>query len=173
MTVRIPPLDTVVRTVDALVAAGLTPAVGGSGLLVGMGLAEVANDWDVTVDADPAGVVAALDTAGVRHRDATDRGGGYATALRLVVDGAGHDVDVLVGFALPGPDGVEALPVRVTGHWRGLPLADPVVWERAYRLMGRIAKADALAGWLAQRIGSNGSSPGTRDTVPRSPKSEA
>ncbi len=174
MTLRVPPTDLVVRVIDALVAGGFTPAVGGSGLLVALALTDVANDWDVTVDGDPAGVAAALRAAGVAYRDGTERGGIFDTAARLVVDGGDHDVDLLVGFALHGPDGVEALPTRVTGSWRGLPLADPVVWERAYRLLGRAPKADALQRWLTgQRIGSKGSVPGTRSTGPRSPNSEA
>lgn len=145
MTPRVPPLATVTAVVEALARAGLTPAVGGSGLLVALGLADLANDWDVTVDAGPEAVRAALRAAGLEFRDATSRADPYRTAQRLVVDGGDHDVDVLVGFALAGPRGTERLPVRVTGRWRGLPLADPAVWRRAYALLGRPEKAALLA----------------------------
>ncbi|MBN6038339.1 hypothetical protein [Amycolatopsis sp. 195334CR] len=146
---RIPPITVAQRVVTALEAGGFTAAVGGSGLLVALELSDVANDWDVTVDADAHEVGAALERAGLTYRDDT-AGGGYATDVRFVVSEAGHEVDVLVGFALRGPDGVERLPTRVSGHWRGLPLADPRVWARAYRLLDRPAKAEILDRWLAE-----------------------
>ncbi|WP_199430959.1 hypothetical protein [Qaidamihabitans albus] len=150
--VRIPPLDVVVRVVAALREQGLTPAIGGSGLLVALGLADVAHDWDVTVDsggtAGAAAVTAALDGAGIRYREDSERGGIYATGRRYVLDGGDHTLDLLLDFAMYGPDGAERLPTRVSGHWRGLPLADPAVWARAYRLLDRPAKADALERWL-------------------------
>ncbi|PXY33459.1 hypothetical protein BAY59_10245 [Prauserella coralliicola] len=132
-------MEPVVRVVTALRAAGLNPAVGGSGLLVALGLAEVANDWDVTVDADAETVREALDAASLTYRE-LDQG-------RYVIDG----VDVMVNFALTGPAGVEALPTRVTGEWQGLPIGDPEVWARAYRLLGREAKADLLERYLESR----------------------
>jgi hypothetical protein len=135
----------VTAVVEALTRAGLDPALGGSGLLVALGLLDVAHDWDVTVDADPATVRAALRSAELPFRDATLRTDPYRTAELLVVDGGDHEVDVLVGFALVGPGGTEPLPVRVTGRWRGLPLADPAVWRRAYVLLGRPERAALLA----------------------------
>jgi hypothetical protein len=153
-TVSVPPLAVVTAVIGALRADGLVAAVGGSGLLVALGLAEVARDWDVTVDASPASVEAALGRSGFAYRDGTERGGIYASAARYVVDGADHQVDLLVDFALLGPDGVERLPTLVTGGWHGLPLADPAVWARAYRLLGRTPKAVALERWLATRSSS-------------------
>jgi len=47
----------------------LAPAVGGSGLLVALGLAEVAHDWDVTVDAPVPTVAAALDETSFSYRN--------------------------------------------------------------------------------------------------------
>ncbi|MHA6629757.1 hypothetical protein ACU61A_30325 [Pseudonocardia sichuanensis] len=145
-----PPLATVTRVVEVLQRHGMAPALGGSGLLVALGLTDRANDWDVAVDAPDDAVRAALDEAGLAYRDATDRSGVYATAWRYVIDGGDHDVDLLVRFALRGPDGVEQLPARVTGHWRGLPLGDPAVWLRAYRLLDRPGRADVLERWTAR-----------------------
>ncbi|RBM21665.1 hypothetical protein DI005_09045 [Prauserella sp. PE36] len=81
----------------------------------------------------------ALDAASLTYRE-LDQG-------RYVIDG----VDVMVNFALTGPAGVEALPTRVTGEWQGLPIGDPEVWARAYRLLGREAKADLLERYLESR----------------------
>jgi hypothetical protein len=138
----------VARVVEALTGHGLNPALGGSGLLVALGLDDVAHDWDVTVDATNTAVIAALGDAGLPYRDRTIRDGIYATSRRYVIDGGGHDVDLLVNFALRTPTGIATLPTRVTGQWCGIPLADPAVWARAYRLLGRGAKADALERWL-------------------------
>lgn len=146
---RIPPLDVVERLVRSLRARGMEPAVGGSGLLVALGLAEEANDWDVTVDAPDDAVRRVLDEDGFAYSDGTSGDGLYATERRYVVDGGDHSVDLLVGFALQAEDGgVERVPARVTGTWNGLPLADPAVWARAYELLGRPAKAAALRDWL-------------------------
>lgn len=140
-------MRTVTRVVEALTAHGLNPAVGGSGLLVALGLADVAHDWDVTVDAADTDVTAALTAAGLQYRDGTIHDGIYATGRRYVI----HDVDLLVNFALHTPAGIETLPTRVSGVWRGIPLADPAVWARAYHLLGRGAKAEALERWLSSR----------------------
>jgi hypothetical protein len=131
----------------------VAPALGGSGLLVALGLTETARDWDLTVDAPEHVVRAALRDTGLSFRDGTARGGRYATECRFVIDGGDHSVDLLVGFALYGPSGIETLPTRISGHWNGLPLADPAVWARAYRLLDRPAKARALERWLATRPG--------------------
>lgn len=144
----LPPLGVVTRVVAALHARSLTPAIGGSGLLVALGLAEVANDWDVTVDAPQAAVAEALHAAGIAYRDGTGEGGVYATERRWVINGGDHEVDLLLGFALRGPAGVEQLPTRVSGRWRGLPIGDPAVWARAYLLLERPAKAEVLYSWL-------------------------
>jgi hypothetical protein len=129
------------RLVAVLQIASWRPAIGGSGLLVALGLAGKARDWDVTVDAPAEAVVATLDRAGLSYRDETRTDGIYASDRCLVLDGP---IDLLVNFALRGPDGVERLPTRVTGCWSGLPLADPAVWARAYRMLGRDAKAALL-----------------------------
>jgi len=133
--------------IAALEAGGLTPAIGGSGLLVALELVDVARDWDVTVDAYAHEVVGAMDQAGLVYRDDTVRDDLYATDVRFVVSVAGHEVDVLVGFALRSPAGkVERLQTRVSGHWLGLPL----VWAWAYRLLNRPAKAEVLEQWLVR-----------------------
>lgn len=138
--------------VEVLQAEGLRPAIGGSGLLVAHGLSDVANDWDVTLDAAPSTVTGILSRADVQYSDGTyasDRSSG--NCRRYIVNGGDHQVDVVVNFSLRAPTGPIPLPARVTGHWRGLPLADPVVWARAYRLLGKPNKAELLEHWLNQQ----------------------
>lgn len=127
-----PPLGTLTRVIGGLRRYGLAPALGGSGLLVALGLSERANDWDLTVDAPDEAVVAALAEVAPGYREATLRTGAFAGEPRYVVDGGDHDIDVLVNFTLRGPGGPERLPTRVTGRWRGIPLGDPAIekWHR-------------------------------------------
>jgi len=146
-----PPLSAVVAVLDALQARGAVAAVGGSGLLAALGLIGRVRDWDVTTDATTQAVQAALSATGLPVVVASAGQGGYATRARFAVRGVGHDVDVLVGFALRDHGHVVALPTRVTRIWRGLPIADPEVWLQAYRLLGRQDRAALLQRWHHER----------------------
>ncbi len=144
-----PPLSVVAAVVAALQAHDAVVAVGGSGLLAALGLVDAVRDWDVTTDAATQAVEAALaDVPGLTVTAAPSGEAGYATRARFLVHGIDHDVDVLVGFALLDHEHVVSLPTRVTRMWRGLPIADPAVWLRAYRLLGRHQRADLLQRWL-------------------------
>jgi hypothetical protein len=135
----------------ALSSAGIVAAVGGSGLLAALGLASRVRDWDITTDASPQAVKAALATAGIPYILQPSRDGIYATRARLCVDGGDHDIDIIVRFAIRTGETIHEFPTRITGDWLGLPLADPAVWAQAYRLMGRPGPAAALDAWLAKQ----------------------
>lgn len=124
-------------------------ALGGSGLLAALGLTGHVRDWDVTTDAGPHAVQDALAAAGIPCTPQPSGDGPYATRAKLRVDGGDNDIDLIVGFAIRTQGGIHHLPVRVTGHWRGLPLADPAVWAHAYHLIGRGEPAAAPDTWLA------------------------
>lgn len=146
-----PPTTAVSRVLSALSARGVEAAIGGSGLLAALGLVDRVRDWDVTTDASEDLVRAALDDTGLPYLSAAVRDGIYATRERYVVTAADHEVDVIVGFAVHGStteDAVVPFPTTITGHWRGLPLADPAVWAVAYRLIGRADRAAVLERWL-------------------------
>ena len=149
LIVRTPPLPIVAAVVAALQAHGAVAAVGGSGLLAALGLVDSVRDWDVTTDAATQTVESALaQVSGATVAPAASGDAGYATRARFVVRGNDHEVDVLVGFALLEEDQVVPLPTRVTRTWQGLPIADPEVWLRAYRLLGRHERADLLQRYL-------------------------
>lgn len=146
---RTPPLAVVKAVVTALQAHGAEAAVGGSGLLAALGLVDSVRDWDVTTDAATGTVELAL--AAVPGAPVTAASAGeddFATRARFLVHGEDHAVDVLVGFALLEHEHFVPLPTRVTRTWRGLPIGDPAVWLRAYRLLGRHERADLLQRWL-------------------------
>lgn len=133
--------------IERLRIHGAEAAVGGSGLLAALGLVHEVRDRDVTTDADTATVEAALDATGAKYTRGALAIGCYATRALFVVAGPDHHVDVLVGFALRNGDRVVQLPSRVSFNWRGLPIADPLVWLEAYRLLGRRAQTALLRTW--------------------------
>lgn len=143
-----PPLDVVLRTVGALQEHGIVVALGGSGLLAAFGLVDQVRDWDLSTDAERDSVAAALSSAGIDHVQAAAGDGHYATQARFRIEGDDHEVDLLIGFALRSGGSRIAIPTRVTGYWRGLPLGDPAQWALAYRLMGRDERATPLQTWL-------------------------
>jgi hypothetical protein len=126
---------------------GIVGAIGGSGLLAALGLAQVVRDWDITTDGAPSSVERALVEVGYSYRRGAVGVGTFASAALYVVDAETHEVDVIVGFAVRVEGRKIELPTRVSGTWRSLPLADPNVWEQAYRAMGETAKADLLDSW--------------------------
>jgi hypothetical protein len=147
---RMPRIDVALRTVNALQQAMIVTALGGSGLLAALDLTDQVRDWDLTTDAEPQAVADALTCAHLDHAPAQAGEGGYATRARFRIEAGDHEIDVLVGFAFRSAGSTIHIPTRVTGHWRRLPLGDPLAWARAYRLMGRPERAAALETWLAE-----------------------
>jgi hypothetical protein len=143
-----PALNHVRATLAALHEHRLVAALGGSGLLAALGLTQRVHDWDLSSDAEPRAVEDALCASGIQYTALSTGDGVFATRSRYRVDGGDHDVELLVGFAVRAGASTVALPTRVTGTWRGLPLADPAVWARAYELMGRPESAALLRTWL-------------------------
>lgn len=134
-----PPLAPLRDLLHRLEGAGIEAALGGSGLLYPLGLVERVNDWDLTTDANPDLVRAALESLPWE-----DRTGGhdYATAGRFVIHAGTDEIDLICRFAVAGEGGVCHLPTIVTGHWQGVPLGALEVWAAAYWLIGRPQKAE-------------------------------
>ena len=152
-----PPLEPVRSIVAALEQSGMPVALGGSAVLAWLGLTDRVRDWDVTVEGDPVEVARVLGRGGLEVDDRTSRDLPFASRARLTVDAEDHEIDVIVGFALRRGNEVVRVPVRVAGHWKGLPVAEPADWRLAYQLMGRFDRADALGAFLADpdRAGSD------------------
>lgn len=140
---RTPPLTLVSHVQRVLSRRSIPSAVGGSGLLASLGLIGTVNDWDLVADAQPAAVEAALDELSLRYSRA-EQSGVFRTQALFTIDAGDHQIDVLVRFALQGPNGVIDIPARLGHWWRGLQMAEPEDWYLAYRLMGRQARAELL-----------------------------
>jgi hypothetical protein len=140
-----PPVALLLRWIGELERAGITVALGGSGLLAALGLGDRVRDWDLTTDAPFERVVAALGDA--PHR-AFGSDAIHADRKLALADGA---LEVIVGFAFHGPSGPVHIPTRVSARPDGIPLGSPEGWAVAYHLLGRAAKAESLLGYLSRR----------------------
>jgi hypothetical protein len=145
MIPEIAPLQQVVRRLNA---AGIEVALGGSGLLHSLGLIQVVHDWDLTTDAAPERVLAAVE--GLTWEEVPYGSIPFASAYRLEIALTGCQVDMMVRFAITTAEGVCALPTFPCGAWQGVPTGSPEVWAVAYRLMQRHPKADLLSAYLRE-----------------------
>ena len=121
-----PPIESLQRVFQRLTAAGVTCALGGSGLLASLGLVDRVRDWDITAEGDVA-VIAALfadlpcELAG---------NSGIHADHKVMLPGESAEVIVNFAFAVEGP--VIRIPTLVAGTWNGVATASPECWAAAY-----------------------------------------
>lgn len=146
---RTPPLPPLHAVSARLARAGLTHALGGSGLLAALGLVDAVNDWDVTVEASPA----ELEGLFAGHAFAMHGNSGCHADHKLSFEG--QPIELIARFAFFAPEGIVRIPTVVTGRWQGVPLGSPVGWAAAYALMGELEnvprrreRAERLFEWL-------------------------
>lgn len=112
-----PSIDPLRDLLRRLQAARIEAALGGSGLLYALGLAERISDWDLTTDAEPGAVRMAL--TGFSWEDRTG-GQNFESAGRYVVHVDGEELDLISRSALRSEAGITRLPTIITGWWQGL-----------------------------------------------------
>ncbi len=137
-----PPLAGAHEIVARLERAGITVALGGSGLLAALGLATTVHDWDLTTDAAREDVEAALEGIEWDYKGSDE----LHADEKLMVPSL--ELEIIRGFAFFTPDGIVRIPTVVTRRWAGLPVGSPVAWAVAYGLLGREPKCEALCAWL-------------------------
>lgn len=153
-----------VRTVTrALARRGLKAVLGGSGLLLSLGLVSEVRDWDLMTEASLAEVTAALE--GLRWRPVSAGDPPFATEYRLEITAGDRPVDLFGRFAIRTTGGVCRLPALAAHNWEGVAVCAPEVWVAAYTLMGRTEKADLLRGWVRQ----HGADPAALDRLLQEP----
>jgi hypothetical protein len=146
-----PPIAPLLEIGTRLDQAGLAWALGGSGLLLALGLVDRANDWDVTCDVPAAVAAAAL--AGVPH-SMSGNSGVHADEKLMFAEAR---TELICRFAFFTPVGISYLPTAIRGRWNGIPLASAEVWAVGYALMAELegserrrARADLLFSYLAR-----------------------
>jgi len=148
----IPPLAPLRTVMSALRSHGIEAAIGGSGLLLGLGLTDTVNDWDLTCDAPWEQVEQAL--RGLPALGAPCGDSHYRSSYRLAIPIDGVTIDLMGRFSIETEAGVCHLPTIACGCLEpDLPTGSPDVWAVAYRLMGRHAKADKLFAYVQEHGG--------------------
>jgi hypothetical protein len=137
-----PPFASLLDAAQRLEHARIEFALGGSGLLLALGLVDEARDWDLTTDAPLDRVLDSLD--GIEQTLVGSSG--VHADHKLVLHGG--TIEIIVGFAIRSDRGVARLPTIVSGRWRGIPLGSPEVWAVAYALLGRAEKSELVLGHL-------------------------
>lgn len=140
-----PPLRPLRDVVARIEGAGLACALGGSGLLVALGLARRARDWDLTTDAPRTRLEPLLADLIPEHVGPN----GVHADQKLVLPAL--RIECIIGFAFHAGGPIVRIPTRVMRRWRGLPVGSPEAWAVAYALLGRSAKSDLLFAHLARR----------------------
>lgn len=132
---------------------GIDYALGGSGLLLALGLNVAVRDWDITTNAAESTVHAAL--TGLHVQTATSGDYPFASRYKLLIHTEEPQVEVFGDFAIHAAAGLCRLPSLRNGQvWNGIALGSPEVWYAAYALMGRQEKSSALLRYL-QEHGAN------------------
>ena len=142
-----PPLQVVQALFADLAALGRV-VLGGSALLYALGLSDRVRDWDLVTDVPAEQVAQVLAARGLPAERRSGDSPQFATAALFQVGAGDHDIDVMVDFAVPAAAETVVIPPRSWRSWNQMMLADPQDWELAYRLMGRVEKAELLHDWL-------------------------
>ena len=117
-----PPAGPLLEAVRRIESAGLTVALGGSGLLAALGLGtEIERVGASGIHAD--------------HK------------VRL----EGGAVEIICGFAIRAGAGVVRIPTVVSARVELVPIGSPEAWAVAYALLGREEKSERLMRWLEAR----------------------
>ncbi|MBI1798240.1 MAG: hypothetical protein HYR73_00970 [Candidatus Eisenbacteria bacterium] len=127
-----PPLDPLLEIGARLDRAGIVWALGGSGLLLALGLVDRANDWDLTCG-EPADRVATI-FEDIAH----ERSGASGVHADEKIVFTAERTELICRFAFFTPAGVTRIPTLVSARWRGVPLVSPEAWAAAYALMGEL-----------------------------------
>lgn len=125
---------------------GIDYVIGGSGMLLGLGLTDTVGDWDIMTEASEKEIRAAL--AAYTIVDADGPSDLYRSAYKLRLEEVEPEVEIIGGFAVRTQRGICRLPALPGTGGGDLRIASPEIWFAAYTLMGRTAKAERLEVYL-------------------------
>ena len=130
---------------DRLKEANIDHALGGTGLLFALGLIGEVHDWDITVEA-PLELIEPMLAGLIWEPVGPSEAFSSDFLIRIFLEGA--VIEIISGFTILRSGQKHRIPFSVAGQWKGVPLANPKTWQKAYELMGQIHKSKALANHL-------------------------
>ncbi|NQX61200.1 hypothetical protein [Paenibacillus qinlingensis] len=148
----IPDIKNLVAVTQTLEHAGICYSLGGSGLMLSLGLTNTVGDWDVMVDAPKEQVKSALQHEHIEEITSGDYP--FGTAYKLVIHSQAPQVELIGRLSIYTDEGLCRLPSIPSTIWNGIHVGSPEVWYVAYALMNRSAKAAILLSYLKE-IGAN------------------
>ncbi|TXK76389.1 hypothetical protein [Paenibacillus sp. N3.4] len=134
------------RVTEAIHSKGISYAIGGSGLLLSLGLISAMNDWDVMTEAPLDALIASLYKERIEVLPSGDEP--FNSQYRLLVQTDDKPIEIIGSFQLKTDSGIARLPAISAHIWKGLAIASPEVWAVAYELMMRPHKAELLWTYL-------------------------
>lgn len=145
-------LTSLTALTEQLERSGISYSLGGSGLLLSLGLTSTVGDWDVVTDAPKDKVLAVLGNYEVEDLASGDHP--FGTEYKLAILQMEPPVEIIGGLAIHSDYGLCRLPATAVSLWHGIQMGSPEVWYVAYALMNREAKADLLLAYLKE-VGIN------------------
>jgi len=143
----IPSLEALKEISSKLNQAGLTYALGGSGLLYAKGLVDTVNDWDITIEARWDQMEPILKGLNYQLSQSSDD---FASGFLCKLDYKKTKFDLIGEFAIAKPEAVYQFPTVVTGEWEGIPIGNLAMWAHAYKLIGCREKAELINSYLGK-----------------------
>lgn len=141
-------MNNLMQVITQLQRQKINYALGGSGMLLSLGLTESVNDWDIMTDAPKAQLLNAL--YGLKIEETTGPEHPFGTEYKLVVYEHEQDrqVDILGNLAIFSDNHLCKMPTIPTTSWHGVQVSAPEIWYVAYALMNRTSKAELLLDYL-------------------------
>lgn len=127
-----PGLSELISVSEALTNAGVVHVLGGTGLLFGLGFDVEPQDWDILTEAPVEHIKLALDGWPMRVAGAAEF---FPSDYLIQIPLSASRIEIIGNFAIATPERVFRIPVRISGRFRGVPLAHPADWILAYRAM--------------------------------------
>lgn len=129
-----------------LESSNIKYALGGSGMLLSLGLTDTVNDWDIMTDTPKEHILKALQHFTIKETTGAEYP--FGTEYKLAIHGDDPQVEILGKFAIYNDQQLCNIPTIPATIWQGVQVSAPEVWYVAYALMERTAKADLLLEYL-------------------------
>ncbi|NOV02277.1 hypothetical protein [Paenibacillus planticolens] len=143
-----PDIESLAAVCEKFEQMGISYSLGGSGLLLSLGLVNSVRDWDVMTEAPKDRALKALQNYEVEEITSGDYP--FGSEYKLFIGNVNPQVEVLGCFSIYSDKGLCRMPSIPLSRWNGIQVGSPEVWYVAYALMDRMDKAALLLSFLKE-----------------------